>query len=126
MIFGITCGGVTAPCIRAVRPTLAPCVRIGNCSRSAFGWSSTHILSAVPDFPATTLAPPGSLPGVYVLQLHIADQDILAPGDVPSVLVAMTPAALNTNLGDLPPSGSLVVDADAFTVPNLQKAGYES
>src|SRR3989440_10185139 len=81
-------------------------------------------LATFPDFPAEIRAPAGSLPGVSGFQLHFADHDILTPGDVPNVLVAMNPAALKTNLKDLPPSGILVVDADAFTERNLQKAGY--
>src|SRR5881392_1121846 len=82
-------------------------------------------LSTYPDFPAEIRAPAGSLPGVSGFQLHFADHDILTPGDAPNVLVAMNPAALKTNLKDLPPSGILVVDKDAFTDRNLQKAGYE-
>ena len=81
-------------------------------------------LATFPDFPAEIRAPAGSLPGVSGFQLHFADHDILTPGDAPNVLVAMNPAALKTNLKDLPPSGILVVDADAFTERNLQKAGY--
>src|SRR5438045_8482159 len=81
-------------------------------------------ISTLPDFPAEIRAPAGSLPGVSGFQLHFADHDILTPGDAPNVLVAMNPAALKTNLKDLPPSGILVVDADAFTERNLQKAGY--
>jgi 2-oxoglutarate ferredoxin oxidoreductase subunit alpha len=83
-------------------------------------------LSTFPDFPAEIRAPAGSLPGVSGFQLHFADHDILTPGDAPNVLVAMNPAALKTNLRDLPPSGILVVDADAFTERNLTKAGYSS
>jgi 2-oxoglutarate ferredoxin oxidoreductase subunit alpha len=83
-------------------------------------------LSTFPDFPAEIRAPAGSLPGVSGFQLHFADHDILTPGDAPNVLVAMNPAALKTNLKDLPPSGTLVADADAFTDRNLQKAGYET
>src|SRR5881296_1828880 len=82
-------------------------------------------LATYPDFPAEIRAPAGSLPGVSGFQLHFADHDILTPGDQPNVLVAMNPAALKTNLKDLPPSGILVVDKDAFTDRNLQKAGYE-
>src|SRR2546430_3520662 len=81
-------------------------------------------LATFPDFPAEIRAPAGSLPGVSGFQLHFADHDILTPGDAPNVLVAMNPAALKTNLKDLPPSGILVLDADAFTERNLQKAGY--
>jgi 2-oxoglutarate ferredoxin oxidoreductase subunit alpha len=81
-------------------------------------------ISTLPDFPAEIRAPAGSLPGVSGFQLHFADHDILTPGDAPNVLVAMNPAALKTNVGDLPKGGTLIVDADAFTDRNLQKAGY--
>ena len=83
-------------------------------------------LATFPDFPAEIRAPAGSLPGVSGFQLHFADHDILTPGDRPDVLVAMNPAALKTNLGDLPKGGTLIVDTDAFTDRNLKKAGYES
>ena len=38
----------------------------------------------------------------------------------------MNPAALKTNLADLPKGGTLIVDTDAFTERNLKKAGYET
>ena len=85
---------------------------------------SGNDLATFPDFPAEIRAPAGSLPGVSGFQLHFADHDILTPGDRPDVLVAMNPAALRTNLGELPKGGTLIVDADAFTDRNLQKAGY--
>jgi 2-oxoglutarate ferredoxin oxidoreductase subunit alpha len=81
-------------------------------------------ISTLPDFPAEIRAPAGSLPGVSGFQLHFADHDILTPGDAPNVLVAMNPAALTTNIKDLPKGGTLIVDADAFKDRNLQKAGY--
>jgi len=81
-------------------------------------------LATLPDFPAEIRAPAGSLPGVSGFQLHFADHDILTPGDAPEVLVAMNPAALRTNVGDLTPGGLLVVNEDAFTRGNLKKAGY--
>jgi 2-oxoglutarate ferredoxin oxidoreductase subunit alpha len=81
-------------------------------------------ISTLPDFPAEIRAPAGSLPGVSGFQLHFADHDILTPGDEPNVLVAMNPAALKTNIKDLPKGGTLILDADAFTERNLQKAGY--
>src|SRR5436309_700257 len=81
-------------------------------------------LSTLPDFPAEIRAPAGSLPGVSGFQLHFADHDILTPGDAPDVLVAMNPAALKTNLRDLPKGGALIVNRDAFTGRNLEKAGY--
>jgi len=83
-------------------------------------------LATFPDFPAEIRAPAGSLPGVSGFQLHFADHDILTPGDQPDVLVAMNPAALRANLRDLPKGGTLIVDTDAFTDRNLQKAGYAS
>ena len=83
-------------------------------------------LATFPDYPAEIRAPAGSLPGVSGFQLHFADHDILTPGDHPDVLVAMNPAALKTNLRDLPKGGTLIVDTDAFTDRNLKKAGYES
>jgi 2-oxoglutarate/2-oxoacid ferredoxin oxidoreductase subunit alpha len=81
-------------------------------------------LSTFPDFPAEIRAPAGSLPGVSGFQLHFADHDILTPGDRPDVLVAMNPAALKTNLKDLVKGGTLIVNRDAFTERNLDKAGY--
>jgi 2-oxoglutarate ferredoxin oxidoreductase subunit alpha len=87
---------------------------------------SGNDLATLPDFPAEIRAPAGSLPGVSGFQLHFADHDILTPGDRPDVLVAMNPAALRTNLGDLPKGGTLIVDTDAFSERNLKKAGYDS
>jgi 2-oxoglutarate ferredoxin oxidoreductase subunit alpha len=83
-------------------------------------------LATLPDFPAEIRAPAGSLPGVSGFQLHFADHDILTPGDQPDVLVVMNPAALKTNLRDLPKGGTLIADADAFTDRNLKKAGYDA
>ena len=87
---------------------------------------SGNDLATFPDFPAEIRAPAGSLPGVSGFQLHFADHDILTPGDRPDVLVAMNPAALKTNLRDLPKGATLILDTDAFTDRNLKKAGYES
>jgi len=81
-------------------------------------------LSTLPDFPAEIRAPAGSLPGVSGFQIHFSDHDILTPGDNPHVLVAMNPAALRTNIKDLARGGTLIVNVDAFTERNLDKAGY--
>ena len=83
-------------------------------------------VSTFPDFPAEIRAPAGTVAGVSSFQIHFADYDILTPGDQPSVLVAMNPAALKKNLSDLVRGGSLIVNADAFTDSNLKKAGYEA
>src|SRR5439155_12308152 len=83
-------------------------------------------LSTLPGFPAEIRAPAGSLPGVSGFQIQFADHDILTPGDAPNVLVAMNPAALKTNIKDLPKGGTLIVNRDAFVDRNLDKAGYAS
>ena len=83
-------------------------------------------LATFPDYPAEIRAPAGSLPGVSGFQVHFADHDILTPGDQPSVLVAMNPAALKVNLSDLVKGGTIIVNTDAFNERNLQKAGYET
>jgi 2-oxoglutarate/2-oxoacid ferredoxin oxidoreductase subunit alpha len=83
-------------------------------------------ISTLPDFPAEIRAPAGSLPGVSGFQISFSSSDIHTPGDAPDVLVAMNPAALKTNVGDLPPGGALIVNSDAFTKTNLNKAAYAS
>ncbi len=83
-------------------------------------------LATLPDFPAEIRAPAGTLAGVSAFQIHFADFDILTPGDQPSVLVAMNPAALKANLNDLVPGGLLIVNIDAFDDHNLAKVGYSN
>ena len=82
-------------------------------------------LSTLPNFPAEIRAPAGTLPGVSSFQLHFADHDILTPGDAPDVLVAMNPAALKANIGDLPRGADIIANTDEFTKRNLSKVGYE-
>ena len=81
-------------------------------------------LSTLPNFPAEIRAPAGTLPGVSSFQVHFADHDILTPGDQPDVLVAMNPAALKANVGDLAKGAAVIVDTHDFTARNLAKAGY--
>jgi 2-oxoglutarate ferredoxin oxidoreductase subunit alpha len=83
-------------------------------------------ISTLPDYPAEIRAPAGSLPGVSGFQISFSSSEIHTPGDQPDVLVAMNPAALKTNVGDLPAGGALIVNSDAFTNANLTKAGYAS
>ena len=83
-------------------------------------------LSTLPDFPAEIRAPAGTLPGVSAFQLHFADHDIMTPGDRPDVLVAMNPAALKANIGDLERGADIIVNTDEFTKRNLVKVGYPS
>ncbi len=81
-------------------------------------------LSTLPEFPAEIRAPAGTVHGVSSFQVHISDHDITTPGDAPSVLVAMNPAALKADLGRLEPGGTLIINNDTFTERDLEKAGY--
>jgi 2-oxoglutarate ferredoxin oxidoreductase subunit alpha len=81
-------------------------------------------LSTLPDFPAEIRAPAGTLAGVSGFQIHFASSDVRTPADQPDVLVAMNPAALKANLGDVRPGGMVIVNSDAFTEKNLERAGY--
>src|SRR6266852_1177434 len=83
-------------------------------------------LQTFPDFPAEIRAPAGTLPGVSGFQIQFSQSTVYTPGDQPDVLVAMNPAALKTNLGDLTQGGFLLVNTGAFTEQNLVKAGYSS
>ncbi|MBB1255009.1 2-oxoacid:acceptor oxidoreductase subunit alpha [Streptomyces sp. OF3] len=83
-------------------------------------------LSTLPNFPAEIRAPAGTLPGVSSFQLHFADHDILTPGDAPNVLVAMNPAALKANVGDLPRGAEIIVNTDEFTKRAMAKVGYDT
>jgi 2-oxoglutarate ferredoxin oxidoreductase subunit alpha len=89
---------------------------------AAFG----NDLSTLPNFPAEIRAPAGTLPGVSSFQLHFADHDILTPGDAPDVLVAMNPAALKANVGDLPRGADIIANTDEFTKRNLARIGYDA
>jgi 2-oxoglutarate/2-oxoacid ferredoxin oxidoreductase subunit alpha len=89
---------------------------------AAFG----NDLSTLPNFPAEIRAPAGTLPGVSSFQLHFADHDILTPGDAPDVLVAMNPAALKANLGDVPRGADIIANTDEFTKRNLSRVGYQA
>jgi 2-oxoglutarate ferredoxin oxidoreductase subunit alpha len=83
-------------------------------------------VGTLPDFPAEIRAPAGTLAGVSGFQLNFSSLQVYTPGDNPDVLVAMNPAALKVNIGDLQPGGILLVDQDGFDAGNLKKAGYGS
>ncbi len=89
---------------------------------AAFG----NDLSTQPNFPAEIRAPAGTLAGVSSFQLHFADHDIMTPGDAPSVLVAMNPAALKANIGDVPRGADIIVNTDEFGARALTKVGYDA
>lgn len=80
--------------------------------------------STLPNFPSEIRAPAGTIGGVSSFQLHFADHDIKTPGDHPTVLVAMNPAALRANLGDLIRGGTIIADTADFTTRSLAKVGY--
>jgi len=79
-----------------------------------------------PDYPAEIRAPAGSLGGVSGFQIHFASRCIYTPGDRVHTLVALNPAALKTNLPDVEPGGTLLVNEDAFDEAGLAKAEYAS
>jgi 2-oxoglutarate/2-oxoacid ferredoxin oxidoreductase subunit alpha len=81
-------------------------------------------LATLPNFPAEIRAPAGTLAGVSAFQIHFASRDILTPGDAPNVLVAMNPAALRANISELRRGATIIVNEDAFSKRNLDKAGY--
>ena len=83
-------------------------------------------LATLPNFPAEIRAPAGTLAGVSAFQIHFASRDILTPGDAPNVLVAMNPAALKVNLAELERGATIIVNEDAFSKRNLEKAGYSA
>lgn len=82
-------------------------------------------VATYPDFPAEIRAPAGTVGGVSGFQVHFASKDIHTPGDKPEVLVAMNPAALKAGIKDVVKNGIIIVNTDAFTEKNLEKAGYE-
>ena len=83
-------------------------------------------VATFPDFPAEIRAPRGTKAGVSGFQIHFASREIFTPGDEVNALVAMNPAALVTNLGDLVKGGILIVNKDAFDEKDLKMAGYET
>lgn len=83
-------------------------------------------LSTLPDYPAEIRAPAGTTYGVSGFQLHFSSDDIHTPGDSPDVLVAMNPAALKTNIKDLKPGATIIINISAFDSKNFKLAGYGS
>jgi 2-oxoglutarate/2-oxoacid ferredoxin oxidoreductase subunit alpha len=83
-------------------------------------------LATLPNFPAEIRAPAGTLAGVSAFQIHFASRDILTPGDKPNVLVAMNPAALKASLPELGRGAMIIVNEDAFSKRNLEKASYDA
>ena len=83
-------------------------------------------IATFPNYPSEIRAPQGSLYGVSGFQVHIGSVEVSTPGDNVDLLVAMNPAALKTNLYALKPGHTLIVDTDAFSKKNLEKAEYKT
>ncbi|MFL6851371.1 MAG: 2-oxoacid:acceptor oxidoreductase family protein, partial [Sphingomicrobium sp.] len=82
-------------------------------------------LATFPDFPAEIRAPQGTTFGVSAFQINFGSTAIETAGDEPDVLIAMNPAALRVNVGQLREGGLVIADEGEFTARNLAKAGYE-
>ena len=80
-------------------------------------------LETFPDFPAEIRAPVGTTFGVSAFQIHFGSRRIYTIGDSPDVLVALNPAALKTNLADVRPGGTVIIDDGSFDERSLKKAG---
>jgi len=85
-----------------------------------------HDFATHPDYPSEIRAPTGTLFGVSGYQIQYAAREVFTSGDAPDVLVAMNPAALKANVGDLKHGGIIIANSGAFSAANLEKAGYES
>jgi len=83
-------------------------------------------IATFPNYPAEIRAPQGSLYGVSGYQVHIGSAEISTPGDDLDLLVAMNPAGLKTNVASVKPGHTIIVDSDAFSKKNLEKAFYKS
>jgi 2-oxoglutarate/2-oxoacid ferredoxin oxidoreductase subunit alpha len=81
-------------------------------------------LRTLPEFPAEIRAPAGTVPGVSSFQLHFGSKEIMTPGDVCDLLVAMNSAALKANLGLLKKGGTIIVNSSGFDKRNLNLAKY--
>jgi 2-oxoglutarate ferredoxin oxidoreductase subunit alpha len=82
-------------------------------------------LATFPDFPAEIRAPQGTLYGVSGFQLHFGSTRIHTPGDEYDVLVVMNAAALKTNIKNLKPGGTLIINIDGFDDKFLRLAKYD-
>ena len=94
---------------------------------SALNASLGHQISTLPDFPAEIRAPQGTLGGVSGFQVNLG-AEVYTPGDKADVLVAMNAAALKvcTLGGHYHEHAVLIVDTDALTSKELEKALYKT
>jgi 2-oxoglutarate ferredoxin oxidoreductase subunit alpha len=83
-------------------------------------------LATFPDFPAEIRAPQGTTFGVSAFQINFGSTEVETAGDAPDVLIAMNPAALKVNVGQLKDGGLIIADEGEFGARNLAKAGYDT
>jgi 2-oxoglutarate ferredoxin oxidoreductase subunit alpha len=82
-------------------------------------------LETFPDFPAEIRAPAGTTFGVSAYQINFGAREIMTVGDELDVLVAMNPAALKADLGEVKPGGLVIIDIGSFNSKNLAKAHFQ-
>ena len=81
-------------------------------------------LATFPDYPAEIRAPQGTVAGVSGFQVHIGAKEVVTPGDLADVLVAMNPAALKANMQWLKPHATIIIDIDNFDSRHYKRAEY--
>lgn len=82
-------------------------------------------LATLPDYPAEIRAPAGTTFGVSAFQIQFGAGEVRTPGEEVDMLVAMNPAALKVHGNRVAAGGSILVNENAFTERNLDKAGFE-
>ena len=83
-------------------------------------------ISTFPDYPAEIRAPQGTLSGISGFQIHLGTKKVYTPGDKADVLVAMNPAALKVNVKNLRKGSIVIIDTDAFTKRDHDKAEFKT
>jgi 2-oxoglutarate ferredoxin oxidoreductase subunit alpha len=83
-------------------------------------------LATFPDFPAEIRAPTGTTFGVSSFQINFGARRIKTSGDAIDVLVAMNPAALKVELGNVRKGGVIIVDTGSFNERNIKRAGFDT
>ena len=78
-------------------------------------------ISTFPDYPAEIRAPAGTTYGVSAFQVHFGSQDVKTAGDDLDVLVALNPAALKVNVGDLRLGGTIVSIPTRSTIADSRR-----
>ena len=83
-------------------------------------------LATLPNFPAEIRAPAGTLAGVSAFQIHFASQRHPHAGRRAQRARGHEPGRTQGQPGRDRAGATIIVNEDAFTKRNLEKAGYES